>query len=109
MTTQSASRKMTSSSFLQEAQTLFVTSQPAVRYSIALVLVSIAAGMMMFIPNFDMAYAAAYLLAAGVYSWEISIGLAVMAAIFGVFKLLALLPFGLAIVVVAVALLYAGV
>lgn len=109
MMTRTASRKVTSSAFLQEAQTLFVTSQPSVRYAIATVLVSIAVGMMMFVPNFDMTYAVAYMMAAAVYGWELSLALAIMGAIFGFFKLLATLPLAVAIILVAVIFIYAGV
>lgn len=108
MTTQSAAKKRTNA-FLYDAQTLFITSKPLIRYSIAAALVSVAVYLFMLVPQVDINHAYAYLLVAGVYGWEISLGFAVMAAVFGVFKLLALLPLGLAIVIVAVAILYAGV
>lgn len=108
MATQSASRKF-AAALRYDAQTLFITSKPMLRYAIAFALVSVAAYMLKFQPHLDVTHAYAYLAFAGVYAREISLGLAVMAVIFGIFKLLALLPLGVAIVVVAVAILYAGV
>lgn len=95
--------------FLTEAQTLFVTAKPQVRYPLAVLFASIAAYMMLFVPHADMNYVLGYAAIAGLYAWEISAALAVMFALLGFFKLLAMLPFGLAVIVVMCIFIYAGV
>lgn len=102
-------QKKLSSVLLYEAQALFLTARPVVRYPIALMLAAVAAYMFKFTPHADSGYMAMYLMLAGVYAWELSIVLAVMAALIGAFKFLAMLPLGIAVVVVAVVILYIGV
>lgn len=109
MKTQSAPRNF-GSAFVYEAQTLFLTAKPIVRYPIAVTLLAIVAFMFKTVPHFEMSQATVvYLMFAAAYGWELSLALLVMAAIFGVFKLLALLPVGVAITIVVVTMLYAGV
>lgn len=108
MSTQTSSVKK-SSLLMQDAQTLFLTAAPHIRYSIAITLLMVVAAMVCFVPHFDVNYAYAYAFIAGVYGWELSLGMVVMAGIVGVFKLLALLPLGIAIPVVICVLIFAGV
>lgn len=102
-------QKKLSSVLLYEAQALFVTAQPAIRYPIALMLAAVAAYMYKFVPHADPMHMGLYLALAGVYAWELSIMLAVMVALVGAFKFLAALPLGIAVVIVAVVILYIGV
>lgn len=108
MSSQTASKTL-STALMQDAQTLFLASKPHIRYSIAMTLLLGVWAMVCFMPHFDINHAYAYALVAGVYGWELSIGVVVMAGIFGVFKLLALLPLGIAIPVVIAAFIWAGV
>lgn len=93
---------------LDDAQTLFVTSKPMIRYPIACALACASGYMFAHSPPFDMTYALAYLMLAAVYAWEVSAGLFLMLAIFGIFKFLATLPFALALVVVIIACAFIG-
>lgn len=98
-----------SSLLMQDAQTLFITAAPHIRYSIAITILLSVWGMLCFLPHFDVTYAYAYAAIAAVYGWELSIGVVLMAGIIGVFKMLALLPLGIAIPVVIGVLIFAGV
>lgn len=101
------SRKLTDI-MLDDAQTLFVTSKPAIRYSIATALAAAGGYMFLHSPPFDMTYALVYAMIAGVYAWELSAGLFVMLAIFAIFKFLATLPLAVALLVVIVACAFIG-
>ncbi len=101
------SRKLTDI-LLDDAQTLFVTSAPAIRYPIALALASAGGYMFIHSPPFDMTYALVYAMIAAVYAWELSAGLVMMLAIIGIFKFLATLPLAVALVVVIVACAFIG-
>lgn len=107
MSDRTDSRKLTDI-LLDDAQTLFVTSQPAIRYPIAVAMAFVAGYMFTHSPPFDMTYALAYLMVAAVYAWEVSAGLFLMLAIFGIFKFLATLPLALALVIVIVACAFIG-
>ncbi|HYD18868.1 MAG TPA: hypothetical protein VEF76_10355 [Patescibacteria group bacterium] len=89
-------------------QTLFMTASPFVRYPIALTLAAVGAYMFIHSPPFAMSSALVYALVAGVYAWELSAALTIMAVIFCLFKLLAMLPLLAAIAVVIVACAFIG-
>ncbi len=107
MKDRSNSRKLTDI-LMDDAQTLFMTSAPIIRYPIAIALAMASAYMFAHSPPFEMSYALAYAMVAAVYAWEFSAGLFLMAMIFGIFKFLASLPFLVAIVVVIVVCAFVG-
>ncbi len=107
MKDRSNSRKLTDI-LLDDAQTLFMTSAPVIRYPIAIALAVVSAYMFRHAPPFDMSYALAYAMVAAIYAWEVSAGLFLMAVIFGIFKFLASLPFLVAIAVVVVVCVFVG-
>lgn len=107
MSDRSESRKRTSN-LMDDAQTLFLTSRPAIRYPIAIVLAGTAAYIFAHSPPLDMTYALVYLMVAAVYAWEVSAGLFLMLAIFGIFKFLATMPLAVALVVVIIACILIG-
>jgi hypothetical protein len=107
MRDRSNSRKLTDI-LLDDAQTLFMTSAPVIRYPIAAALAAVSGYMFLHSPPFEMSYALAYAMIAAVYAWELSAGLLLMAVIFGVFKFLASLPLIAAIIVVVVVAVFIG-
>lgn len=107
MGNRSDSRKLTDI-LLDDAQTLFVTSTPLIRYPIAAAVAAAGGYMFLHSPPFDMTYALVYAMIAAVYAWELSAGVMIMLAIFGIFKFLATLPLAVALVIVIIACAFIG-
>lgn len=78
------------------------------RYPIALFILASGLYLQTRIHNLEPIYTVLYLLAAGVFAWEILLGAGVALAIFAAFKTLAMLPPGLTIVVLALLALFFG-
>lgn len=108
MKQRSAARKF-ADFVLDDGQTLFITAKGPVRYAIALTLAATAVYLLNFVPHFSPNYAAAYVLLAGVYAWEVSAGLAFAFAIFALLKFLGALPFLFALALIAIVLAAFGI
>lgn len=87
---------------------MLTTAKAINRYPIAFIILFIGLYLQLNVPHLEMIYTISYLLAAGIFAWEVLLGFAVMIAIFAAFKVLAMLPLGLTIVVLALLALFFG-
>ena len=88
---------------------MLTTAKARNRYPIALAILGSGLYLQFHIPHFEIIYTISYLLAAGVFAWEILLGFCVGVAIFAAFKTLAMLPLGLTVVVLALLALFFGI
>lgn len=79
------------------------------RYPIAFAILGSGLYLQFTVHNLEPIYTILYTMAAGLFAWEIMLGVAVGVAIFAGFKFLASLPLGITIVVVGLLALFFGV
>jgi len=84
-------------------------SSPLVRYPVAIVILAAGLYLERVFPGMQPFYKMLYLAVAGVFAWELALGIMMMIAILLVFKLLGQLPIGVTIVLVFLLAMFFGI
>lgn len=87
---------------------MFTTARPQLRYPIAIALLALGTYAQHTLLHLKSIYVVLYLLMVGMFAWEVLLGFMVMVAIFVVFKIVFMLPLGVAIALIVLAILFGG-
>lgn len=87
---------------------LSTQSSPLVRYPVAIAILAGGVYLERLIPGIQPFYKIVYLALAGIFAWELALGVMVAIGILLVFKLLGQLPIGVTIVILFLAMMFFG-
>jgi len=88
---------------------LSTDSSPLVRYPVAIAILAGGLYIERIVPGLQPFYKILYLLLAGVFAWEVALGIGMMIAILLAFKLLGQLPIGVTIILFFLAAMFFGI